>query len=477
MPHRRVLPATAGTLVVLASCGSAASTSLDTVATTVPPSVSSPSTTDGGIPVATSTSDPIDESAADSTEPLAGPLSMQGTLLPDDAFPWEMQRRTYDDVTFDYGPFQSSCRGYEVAEQFAGRSEATAFWWVDGGNANHWVGRETYPGEGVELVAAVAGAAADCGGVVSWGEGGSMEIEALDLGIDIGGFSMVTYPGDDLGFVAASTHGDLVSVLWVPMWTDIDGEFPDLTPEAFAAVARQAHDLLRAAGPATPDELRPATTTTPGTTSPDLVVTTTPPGTRPDMETATSLPRPTTTTVPPSGLALLVLTPDDLGNEWTTVDLEPYSSSPSDSDLAESCPAAASIDAADAIFEWESDLYRDDGANVAQLIGRAPDADTAIEIAEQFAGLAGCQLDELFGGEVVYTGGPVQVDGATAAGELTLADADQSQLSTTVLMAVGDLLIVVGVDTGFGGADLSVADVRELALRLAAEAARKAAAG
>ena len=462
MPHRAALLSTC--VLVLAACGSSDESSTATVAT------ASPRTTDVAgassstvAPTSTTVHGAADAEAANADQ--VPPLSIQGTLLPDEAFPmpWEPKRRTYDNITVDDGPFQSSCAGYEVAERFVGRAEATMFWWVDGGNANHYVGREAYPGEGEEFVAAVADAAAECGGVVSWGEGGSMQIESLDLGEGVAGFSMVTYPGDDLGYVAATTYGDLISVLWVPMWTNNAGEFPDLTTDDFADVAQDTLALLHAAKPAMPDELLPETTTTL-------------PGTRPDP---TTIPRPiaTTTTVPPSGLALLLLAPADLGAEWWSEAIEPHTPAPAEPGFVEACPVAASVDDADRVLEWGVELERDDGVNLGQLIGRADDAATAADIAGQFARLIDCDLSEQFGDTVTYSGGPVVIEGASAAGEVAFTSDDGTLVSTTVLAAVGDLLIAVGVDPGFGTADESADDIRALTLDLVGQAVAKAAAG
>jgi hypothetical protein len=413
--------------VMLAACGSSPST-------TIPEAVDASTST-----ATTATAKPTE------------PLSIVDALLPDSAFapPWEAQWRQERYVGYGVGPNQSSCPEYEVAESFAGRNGGQVFWWVDGGNANHFVARESYPGEGMAIVEMIGSAVERCDGTVSWGEGGSAALTPLDLGDGVTGFQFVTTPGDDLGYVAASTFGDLVSVLWVPMWPNGDGDFPDLAPQAFAQIAQQARRLLTTASVAAPDGLVPVTTT-PGVDAP--------------------------ATVPPDGDALLLLDVDDLGPDWDGGGIEPYLAGGPDEGSLSACAAMQSMNDLDAVLAWETSFARNDGVSFAEAIGRSNDPSAAAALVAEFALIAECDPGAIAAADVVLDGGPIDVPGADVAGLLSFRIDTGDALGGMMLLAVGDVLVAVSIDT-LSSSDLSQDQLMAELTELAAVAAERVAAG
>lgn len=411
--------------MLLAGCGSGEDASTDPVAPVAGVQNANPTSTVESTSVVTTTS--VARAVESGVE-----RSIADALLPEGAFPppWDPKHRDPAVVGYETAPFQSSCPEYEVAEQFAGRSGGHVFWWSEGGNANHYVSREEYPGEGAEVVEMVADAAERCG-TVTWGEGGGVVLEPLDLGDGVTGFSMATEGSDERGLVAATTNADLISVLWVPLWPGLkSGEYPNLSVEMFADIAQQTRTLLLQAGPATPDELG-SPTTVPLSRGPSNAPTTTT-GTVPG-EAPASTPAPTrtpATTLPlDPATAALVLGPGDLDDTWRHESTEPFDVTVMGSDI----PDLGGCGYEDALRRMEPSVevmtrWRTTAASTgtegpaaffSQAAGTAPSAEDAEAIVRRFADHGDCDFNVLLGGTpdaesdagVTTSGGLVDVAG------------------------------------------------------------------
>jgi hypothetical protein len=379
-------------------------------------------------------------------EPSAGTadiehLSIADALLPDAALgpPWEIQSREIDRVGQPPGPNQTSCDEYWTLESILGRDGGVASWWRDGGNADHHVVRVADEADLLVSLQHVARIADACP-VVKWIEGGSFRTEMIELADGIG-LRLEAVDHDEITVVVLTAHGDLLSVLRMPLWAAADGVVPEPSHDELEALASLMFDRLASAGPSDVPGA-PATTTT----------------------------APPPVTSQPTGLGALLLTADELPDRWRLTSVEPYVADGSDDELVDQCPAAASIERVDAGLAWEANFRTasDDGA--FELIGALESSRAAIEAVEDFGRIAECDLSELMPG-AAWSGGLEDVSGADRAARLT-AEVDlggDDRRFDLVLLAIDSIVIVVSYEGRPADA--------ELVLDLAARAAARAAAG
>jgi hypothetical protein len=186
---------------------------------------------------------------------------------------------------------------------------------------------------------------------------------------------------------------------------------------------------------------------------------------------ASTSPPATTAPSPVTGLGKLLLGEEHLPAEFATPRLRTHQPDPSDPDLIESCPAASSVDRIDVMLTWSS-TAEGDQIELGQFIGRADSSAEASEVVSLFGEVGSCDLSESFGEEVETTGGEAAISGADAAANLVIRPIDGSFLGEMIVVAVGDVVMIVSVGTTFGSdwegdppLDLDLADeIAEIAL-------------
>jgi hypothetical protein len=370
-------------------------------------------------------------------------LSIEDALLPDDAFgaPWEPQRRQLDAVGYGAGPNQTDCDEYWAYEELLGGDGGHAMWWVDGGNANHRVTRIADQGEVLARLVALGSIAENCP-VVRWNEGGEFRVELFTPDVEALIMRFTDEASGEITWVAITSHGDLLSVLQIPLWTRADGTMIPVDFEDMTSVAAEMAQLVQDAGPErTPP---PPTTTVP---EPPTIV--------PPQVPTPPLP---TSTVPLDSLGQLLLVDGEAIDGWTFDGVTAYQSGGSDDGLVEACPAAESLDAIDQVLSWEAEFETSSGDDAVQIIGEMPDAAAATAVVEQFAEVAECDLTAVIPG-AIGSGGSIRVDGADAAGTLFI---ESEELEGTRLelgaAAIGSIVTVftleAEMDADDPGADL-----------------------
>ena len=424
------------TCLSLAACGGGSSSatipaptvpiSVDS-STSVPVTTAPPATTSPSSRPSNSTSDQPGAAPEPGSANFGVRLDIEQALLPDAAFssPWEPQFRETDRTGYGAGPNQTDCAPYWALEEMRGAGGGHAMWWVDGGNANHYVARVPDPDD-VSALFEIASIPKMCP-TVRWNEGGAFTTESIPLDDGIGLRFTDTGSGEITWF-AVVTFGDLASVLDVPLWTNVDGERVAFGRDDLNRLATQMDDLLRTAGPADPN-IAPSTTA-PVTTTPNASTTTIP--TRP-------------TDAPVTGLGKLLLGPADLPAGYGAPRVRAHTSTGPDDDLVEICPAAASIDQIDALLEWSAGFSTDDNVELEQIIGRAPSATDASDVVELFAEVVDCDLSKSFGADIESSGGMISIDGADAAASLLLTATDESFVGELIVMSVDDVVVIVSV--------------------------------
>lgn len=446
--HMRFPALIAGASLLLAACGSAPSSSADSVDETAPPSTTPvtkvPRTT---VPTTDATPPPTTEPGTDpnaidpATQPEeGGPFALADALLPDDALPppWEFQRRTADRVGYGAGPNQTTCPAYWGFESALGSDGAHAMWWRDGGNADHHVILMADEADVVALAMDLYELPDTCP-VVKWLEGGSFTTQRIDLQDGLG-LRFQDEGSGDVTFVVLTANDRLLSVLHMPLWTATDGTPPEMSGEELSRLATQMYertrlvDLTQAPGTAPATTLPPKSTPAPTTEAPRPPATTEPP-------------------VEPSGLALLLLTDDDLPQGWWVSDVSPYTPVGSDDPFVEACPAAESIDRVDAVFEWEADFFAGAPDSASELIGDLGDAELAATTVEEFGRIADCDLSQLMDGStgLSWSGGIEDVPGADVAARLSVEISDGVEARfDLVMVSVGSIVAVVSIEATSG---------------------------
>lgn len=402
---------------------------------------------------------PVDDGGSASVRPE---LAIAVALLPDDAFaaPWELQWRELERTGYGAGPNQTDCAAYWAVEELRGGDGGHVMWWVDGGNANHYVSR--FDGaNGVHLVAQLASLATSCP-VVRWLEGGSFATESIELADGVG-FRFTDAESGETTWFAAAVHRDVVSVLDIPLWTNIDGDAFDFDAGDLDRLTTQMYQLLLDAEAAPPEVTVPPIAQPRPTTPPPEIV---PPPT-------TSLP-PVPTTISRdlvvTGVGKLLLGEAELPDRFDAPRVQKHRPDGPDDDLVAICPSGVSIERIDAMLEWGSMFEDHDGLQFNQIIGRADSVDAAVDVVDLFAETASCDLSASWGADAETSGGAIGIDGADAAASLVLQAVDGSFSGEIVALAVGDLVMIVSVGSSDAvspseGMDLDVADaIAELAV-------------
>lgn len=437
----RVLVFVLGIGLTLAACGG--SGGVRTTSGTLP----APPTTDETEATASSSSVPttIGSSAApETTEPgraPAGdaeaefPLSIEDALLPDDAFPapWELQWRETDQAGYGSGPNQTDCAPYWAFEELRGAGGGHVMWWVDGGNANHYVTR--VDADDVGSMYALASIADECPRV-RWTEGGSFRTEriALPASPEAVGLKLTDSASGETTWVAVIRRGDLISILDIPLWTDIDGDLVDFGAEDLNRLAAQMEVALQVAQRRSEQSPTKVPTTT----------TLAPPTPVPATGPPTTLPQPATTVAPPiTGLGKLLLDGTDLPTGFTAPSVRAHRPDGPDAELATVCPPAASIDRIDDMLEWSAEFDGPGVVAIDQNIGRAATAAEAGEVVELFAEMSDCDLSSSFGPTDDTSGGSIVISGADAAASLVVVAADEEFVGEVIVASVGDVLVVI----------------------------------
>ncbi len=358
-------------------------------------------------------------------------LSIADALLLDDALgaPWELQWRNTDQIAYGAGPNQTDCVPYWAVEQARGGAGGHVMWWVDGGNANHYVRRTTTSG-GFAALRELASIPEQCP-LVHWNEGGQFSTEAVAVSDGVG-LRLVDGQTGDVTWLAAAAHGALLSVLDVPLWTNVDGQQVDFGIAELRLLVKRMNEQLQTAGaePGAPSAAEPSTTST----------------TSPSSTPSTTAPWPTTQDEDATGLALLLLDESDLPAGFDSPSIRMHGAGETDDDFESTCPAGASIARIDAILEWAASSYRhNDGIEVEQMIGRASSATEATELVELFAAMAACDLSDSFGDDVSTSGGALDIAGADAAAHLVIADPLAGFSGEIVVIAVGDVVVIATI--------------------------------
>jgi hypothetical protein len=441
-------------VLMVAACGSSGLGAADTLP---------PPATDGSTGTSTPTTTEPDRATTDTTEPGTRPedppepvappeddqgpideppvrLSIEDALLPDEALPppWEPQWRRLDRIGYPAGANQTDCDEYWEYESLLGSAAAEALWWMDGGNANHYVVRMDGEAEILTTLISIASIAANCP-TVTWNEGGSFTTEMIEFD-DAIGLRFDDAASGEVTWVLLTTFGDLVSVLSMPLWTPADGDLAEPSSDELSRLASLIYDRLEAAGAA--EEPVDVSTTEP----PPIVA---PPTTDPPVEV--------------TGTGELLLGESDLPEGWALAGLEISSPSPTDQEVLDECPAAASIDLVDLGLEWEAEYESVFGSSAFELIGEMDSAAEASAAIEQFSTVWECDLGVLIEGATT-SGGPVVLAGADAAGRLVLEAPDLLDArAELVLAAIGNVVIVVSEEIPAGGTS-SVIELAQLAV-------------
>ena len=404
--------------------------------------------------VSTSTAVVGDEVAIEA-EP-AGPLSVEAALLPDDAFgaPWEHTGSRLDNFGYDTGPNQSDCDPYWLVESVISLGGGNVTWWSEGGNVNHYVARVDDPQAYVDAARAVP---EQCPRV-SWSEGDSFSATALDIGEGVAAFEAVTDPATDRSWFAVTARGDLVSMLWIPLWPTLSGdEFLAISVDDLGAVAQQMRTLLLAAPEVEPASI--TTTTPPPPPTPPPTPPTPPTTTEPVAVTQPEVaPVPTLPANDPSGLSNHLLTADQVPNGWDLVDIEPYIAEPMDDAFIRACIAAMAFDTIDVGLEWRAQWTGPSASKLQQIVGRMPSVGEASDAVELLAEVGSCDLSvPLDGGQA--SGGAAELPGTTAATRLVFsAEPPQEVFLEIVVFAIDDLVMVFTAETlGEGGMPVTAA--------------------
>ena len=418
------------TLPAPATTGPTTSTTVD--GSMLTPSTTTPNTTTS---VVSATTEPGMAPNGEPMEIRRG-LSIEQALLPDEALPppWEPQWRLLDQPGYGAGPNQTNCDVYWALEELRGGGGGHAMWWIDGGNANHYVRR--IDRSNVDSALGLGAIAERCP-TVRWLEGGSFTVESVDLDHDAVGLKLTDEVTGDVTWFAMTVFGDLLSVIDVPLWTNVEGEMVGFDRDELNRLVSLMYERLQSA-----DTLPLPTTTT--IAPPTLVPATTAP---PTTTNPTPLP---TTTVPPAvtGLGKLLLERGELPAGFAEPEVRAHRPDDPDPELVAICPAAESVDRIDAMLTWSSTAERE-RVEIDQIIGRAESAAEASEVVLLFGEMAECELSEMFGEATEASGGVIDIAGADAATSLVVEPTDGSFLGEIIAVAIDDVVMVVSAGTTF----------------------------
>jgi hypothetical protein len=362
-------------------------------------------------------------------------------LLPDDALaaPWELQLRRVDEPGFGVGANQTDCESYWLMEELRGADGSRATWWTDGGRADQYVSVLTGQ-EALDDLVELAFAAQLCP-VVRWNEGGSFTTENVTLRAGFG-FKFTDEESGEVTWSAVARAGDLVSVLDVSLWAVADGAPVDFDADDLDGLAIRMNALVaraasgpRGSSPVTvpPSDGTPSTTLEPAVT----------------------------------GVGTSLLEQADLPTGFSGPRRRLHEVGDADTELVESCPAAASIEIIDSIFEWAASADGPDGMVVQQYIGVAASAEQAAEVIAQYADVAACDLSAAFA-DTDVSGGPIEIQDADAAATLVLHSSDGAYAGELIVLTVGDVVSAVSVGSAVGDS-LDPAAAHDLAARAAAK--------
>lgn len=380
---------------------------------------------------------PEDGQTTPGEKPAVERLSIEDALLPDDALaaPWEPQRRQLDRIGYPAGPNQTDCEPYWEYERLLGGDGGHAMWWVDGGNANHYVIRMADEMAILTNLIVVGSIAEECP-LVTWNEGGSFTTELLEFDKAFG-LRFDDAESGEVTWVLVTTFGDLVSVLQIPLWTMADGTMIEFSSDDLTGLGDAMYQRLESAGPA--DERVVVTTTT----EPRIV-------------------DPPETVV--SGLGELLLTDTEAPDGWELDDVDEYIGDASEDVLVENCPAAASIDRIDAVLAWEAEFSSSGGANVLEMIGDIGSSAAATETIREFSLMADCDFGVILP-NATTTGGLIEIRGADLAANLVIESPDLNGARLELLVAsVGPIIVIVSEEIVAGQANSSVTEFAELGI-------------